>query len=86
MCFRPPGAEPSIECPECGKKITAVMGNISPICPFCDADIASYVEEMKKKTAVPGQATATAVSGAPAPAAPNAPNKPKPPIAPPSQN
>ncbi|RDB59300.1 hypothetical protein C1878_15475 [Gordonibacter sp. 28C] len=35
MCFRPAAIETSIECPNCGKKINPVMGNVPNECPFC---------------------------------------------------
>ena len=37
MCFRPAVVSVAIECPECGKKINPVMGNLPKECPFCDA-------------------------------------------------
>lgn len=75
MCFRPAGAEQSIECPECGKKITAVMGNISPICPFCEADIRSFVEQATNKKTPP-------IPSPQAPGSPSTSGAPKPPSAP----
>lgn len=76
MCFRPPGAEQSINCPECGKKITAVMGNIAPVCPFCNSDIASFVAESQNKTVSDIAKPTTPFAKPAAPSAPTAPKVP----------
>ena len=36
MCFRPAAVSVAIECPECGKKINPVMGNLPKEAPFCE--------------------------------------------------
>lgn len=46
MCFRPPGIEQSIKCPDCGKKVGAVMGQIPEICPFCEANLKDVIAAM----------------------------------------
>lgn len=81
MCFRPPGAEPSLNCPECGKKVNAVLGNFPPVCPFCNADISDAIAEAKEKAAAgPGTPQAPSAPSAPsAPGAPKIPGAPKPP-------
>lgn len=39
MCFRPAAVSVAIECPECGKKINPVMGNLPKECPFCETPL-----------------------------------------------
>lgn len=73
MCFRPPGIEQSVTCPGCGKKINAVMGNIPPVCPFCEEDIAAAAAEAKAR-GMP----ASASGSLPTPKAPGIPTPPKP--------
>jgi len=74
MCFRPADAGQSLECPECGKKVNAIMGNWPLNCPFCDIELADAIAALEG-----GAAPAPA---APAPAAPAAPAAPKAPAAP----
>ncbi len=78
MCFRPADAGQSMDCPECGKKINAIMGNWPLNCPFCNLDLTKITAGMKE-----GAAAAPAAPSAPgapkAPSAPGAPAAPKPP-------
>ena len=78
MCFRPADAGQSLTCPECGKKVNAIMGNWPPNCPFCNLDLAEVTANLGS------DAPAPASPGAPQPpaAAPGAPSAPKPPAAP----
>ena len=39
MCSRPAAVSVAIECPECGKKINPVMGNLPKECPFCETPL-----------------------------------------------
>ena len=66
MCFRPATAEAAFVCPECGKKVNPIMGNLPDTCPFCDADISNAKS-----------ATSAAPSAPKAPGAPAAPSAPK---------
>ena len=78
MCFRPAGVDQSIECPECGKKVNAVLGVFPDSCPFCGVKVDA--------TMAASGSPAVAVSGVPAafgaPAAPKAPGVPGAPAAP----
>ena len=40
MCFRPAVVSVAIECPECGKKINPVMGNLPKECPAAPPSVA----------------------------------------------
>lgn len=88
MCFRPASVSlPEPDCPECGKKISAVNGVFPTVCPHCGADLSKYEEEFKAQmAAAPGFAPPPGAPGAPkppgapgAPSAPRAPGAPKPP-------
>lgn len=76
MCFRPADAGQSLDCPKCGKKINAIMGNWPLNCPFCDLDLADAIAAQE------GGAPAPAAPAAPAPTAPKAPTAPTAPAAP----
>lgn len=66
MCFRPAMAEPTLECPACGKTVKVVMGVVPEECPFCDAGLGDAAAAINN-----------AASGVPAaPAAPKAPSAP----------
>lgn len=49
MCFRPAITETPFECPECGKRINPIMGQLPNTCPFCEKDIS---EEAAKAMAL----------------------------------
>lgn len=73
MCFRPATAEAAFVCPNCGKNINPILGNLPDNCPFCEA-------ELPKDDALNPQTPsgASAAPGAPStPGAPAAPNAPK---------
>lgn len=76
MCFRPATAETAFICPECGKKINPIMGNLPDTCPFCEADISNA-----KNATTPGAPSTPSTPATPgvptAPGAPSAPSAPK---------
>lgn len=70
MCFRPAeaGGNGPVLCPECGKRINRVNGELPSKCPFCKCSTEGF--EDLEPAPMPG-----------APAAPAAPAAPKPPVA-----
>lgn len=72
MCFRPAETLLPINCPSCGKKISAIGGTYPPACPFCKGDIS---EAISNQNAVAGSEALMAAPGA-APVAPAAPTAP----------
>lgn len=68
MCFRPSIVEAAFECPECGKKINPIMGQLPDTCPFCEADISEQAA-----AAVAGTEAAPPESAFAKPSAPSAP-------------
>ena len=76
----------SIECPECGKKINEVLGQLPDECPFCETDITELVARMAEGAdevmAAPRSAFVAAPGAPSAPGAPAAPSVPKAPGAP----
>ena len=78
MCFRPAeaGGNGPVQCPNCGKRINRVNGELPSKCPFCKSSTEGF-EDLE-----PAAPTAPAAPAAPgAPAAPAAPAAPKPPTA-----
>lgn len=83
MCFRPAIAEKPFECPECGKRINPIMGQIPTTCPFCESDITEAAHAAMAQSAGAPPESAFAKPSAPgAPKAPGAPGSPVPPSAP----
>ena len=76
MCFRPAGVDQSIDCPNCGKRVNAVLGVFPDECPFCGAKVESGGAAGGPSPVPP------AAPGAPmppaAPGAPKAPGAPRP--------
>lgn len=88
MCFRPSTVEQSVTCPECGKKINAVMGQVPVECPFCEADISALANVAMANAgdaAAGGSSLVTGIPGIPGastvPGAPTVPPAVKPPTA-----
>ena len=77
MCFRPAGLDQSADCPNCGKRVNAVLGVFPDECPFCGAK----VETGNNSSASPAPPSAPGAPNPPkAPGAPKAPGTPKPSI------
>jgi hypothetical protein len=86
MCFRPAGADQSIDCPQCGKQINAIMGVFPPECPFCGLDTEKAQAMLAEQGGVMGVSAVAGMPGTPKapgmPKAPKAPGVPKAPVAP----
>ena len=80
MCFRPSIVEKPFECPECGKRLNPVLGQLPKVCPFCDSDIHEAAEAAASASAdvAPVSAFVKPNIGMNAPVAPAAPAPPGP--------
>lgn len=72
MCFRPAeaGGNGPVLCPNCGKRINRVNGELPSKCPFCKSSTEGFEDLEPAAPAAPS-----------APKAPTAPTAPKPPTA-----
>jgi len=83
MCFRPAGVDQSIDCPQCGKQINAILGVFPSECPFCGLDTEKAQVLIAEQGGAPGAPQAPGMPNAPqAPGMPNAPKAPGMPNAP----
>lgn len=87
MCFRPAGADLSIDCPQCGKQVNAIMGVFPPECPFCGLNTDEAQKIIAEKGGIPAIPAPPGAPAAPkAPGMPGAPKAPKAPGAPGTKN
>lgn len=73
MCFRPAETLLPINCPSCGKKISAIGGTYPPACPFCKGDISEAIANQNATSGSEAPVAAPSAFSAAPPQIPKAP-------------
>lgn len=71
MCFRPATVQANLVCPECGKKVNAVLGTYPDTCPFCETNLNEAIQKLQRSPDSPAPQ-----NGSQPPATPAAPKPP----------